>query len=47
MFNDFQADHSGRAVYGKNRLRSLERWVVGSNPNQGMVIRVCVVLSCV
>jgi hypothetical protein len=38
-------NHSGRAIWGMNRLCPLEHWVVGSNPTRGK--DVCVHLFCV
>jgi hypothetical protein len=43
---EFSADHSGRAVWGINRLRSLERWDRGfeSHSRHGCLYSVCVFL---
>jgi hypothetical protein len=38
-FMKSNADHSGRAVYGMNHLRS-NSGIVGSNPTRGMDVRV-------
>jgi hypothetical protein len=39
------AENSGRSVYGMNCLRSLERWIVGSNSTQGMDVLLCLCYS--